>query len=205
MQKSIGCEFKVVNGGDQVEAQSKSLTTITILFAQNTKHFQLAEYMFNHNPFSCQTPIALFLSLRQSMVFGFFEGCLAVFVKLHQSLVTRICQNAQMFRKLTGIVFEQLEIVFASMTKGGGYDFGAFSVSNYLCFLGMSLLFATVMPFLAFFGRSTGCSLTSTSTTSNTMSLAWSAFLPGKRNFFERAKTSSTLRIVRQTVASLTP
>jgi len=152
--------------------------------------------MLNHNPFSCQTPIALFFSLRQSMVFGFLEGCLAIFMKFCQSLITSICQNAKMFRELAGIVFEQLEVVFAAITKSRGNNFGALTISDYLRFLGMALLFAAVMPFLAFFGRSTGCSLTSTSTTSNTMSLAWSAFLPGRRNFFERTKTSSTLRMV---------
>ena len=63
---------------DMIEAQSKSPSTIAIPLAQNAKHFQLTEYMLNHNPFPCQTPIALFFSLRQSMVFGFLEGCLAV-------------------------------------------------------------------------------------------------------------------------------
>jgi len=161
--------------------------------------------MLNHNPFSRQTPIALFFSFRQSMVLGFLEGCLAVFMKFRQSLITSICQNAKMFREFTGIVFEQLEIVFASMTKGCGYDLGTFSVSDYLRLLGMMLLFTAVMPFLAFFGRSTGCSLTSTSTTSNTVSLAWSAFLPVNRNLPECTKASSTLWMVRQTIASLTP
>ena len=149
--------------------------------------------MFNHNPFSCQTAIALFFSFCQSMVFGFLEGCLAVFMKFCQALITGIGQQAKMFREFTGLVFEQLEVVFASLTKGCGYDLGTFSVSDDLRFLGMTLLFATVMPFLAFFGRSTGCSLTSTKTTSNTVSLAWSVFLPGNRNFLERTKASSTL------------
>jgi len=161
--------------------------------------------MFDHNPFSCQTPIALFFSFRQSMIFGFLERRLAVFMKFRQSLITSICQNAKMFRELTGIVFEQLEVVFASITKGCGYDLGTFSVGDYLRFLGMMLLFTAIVPFLAFFGRSTGCSLTSTSTTSKTVSLVWSAFLPGRRNFPERTKMFSTFRIVRQTVASLTP
>lgn len=161
--------------------------------------------MLNHNPLSRQTPIALFLSFRESMVFGFLEGRLAVLMKFRQSLIASVCQNAEMFRKLTGILFEQLEVVFASMTKGGGYDLSTLSVCNHLRFLGMTLLFATVVPFLAFFGRSTGCSLTSTSITSNRVSLLCSAFLPGRRNFFERTKTSSILWMVRQTVASLTP
>jgi len=149
--------------------------------------------MLNYNPFPCQTSIALFFSLRQSMVFGFLEGCLAVLMKFHQSLIASICQNAKVLREFTSVIFEQLKVMFASVAKGGSHDLGAFSVSNYLRFLSMSLLFATVMPFLAFFGRSTGCSLTSTSTTSNSVSLVWSAFLPGKRNFFERTSSLSNL------------
>ena len=149
--------------------------------------------MFNHNSFSCQTSIALLFSFRQSMIFGFLVGCLTIFMKFRQSLITSICQNAKLFRELTSIILEQLEVVFASITKGCGYDLGTFSFSDYLRFLGMMLLFTAVVPFLAFFGRSTGCSLTSTRTTSNTVSLVWSAFLPGRRNFWERTKISSTL------------
>ncbi|MFN8462278.1 MAG: hypothetical protein U0X93_10985 [Anaerolineales bacterium] len=152
--------------------------------------------MLNHNPLACQTPIALFFSFCQRMVFGFFERRLTVFMKLHQSLVTSIGQKPQMCRELTGIVFEQLEVVFASMTKSGGYDLGTFSIRHHLRFLGVTLLFAAIMPFLAFFGRSTGCSLTSTSTISNTVSLPWSAFLPGKQVFLKLL----TLRMVRHTV-----
>lgn len=107
--------------------------------------------MLNYNSFSCQTPIALFFSLRQSMIFGFLERCLAVLMKFHQSLVASICQNAKVFRELTGILFKHLEVMFASITKGSGYDLSTFSIRYYLCFLGVMLLFAAVMPFLAFF------------------------------------------------------
>jgi len=107
--------------------------------------------------------------------------------------------------EVAAIVLEQLKIVLTSITKSRGHNLSTFSIGNYLCFLGMTLLFATVMPFLAFFGRSIGCSLTSNSTTSNTVSLAWSVFLPGKRNSPERTKAFSTFWIVRQTVASLMP
>ena len=161
--------------------------------------------MLNHNPFSSQGPIALLFSFRQSMVFGFLERRLAVFMKFCQALISGICQNAKVFSKFTTVVFEQLKIVLASVTESGGDDLSALSVGNYLRFLGVTLLFATIMPFLAFFGRSIGCSLTSTSTTSNTVSLAWNACLPGNRNLPERTRAFSTFCIVRQTVASLTP
>ena len=103
------------------------------------------------------------------------------------------------------VILEKLKVMLAALAKGGGYDFSGFLVGDQLRFLGMSPLFAAVVLFLAFFGRSTGCSLASTRITSKTVSLGWSAFLPGRRNFFERTRTSSTLRMVRQTVASLTP
>jgi predicted ATPase len=80
------------------------------------------------------------------MVFGFLEGCLAVLMKFHQTLIASVCQNAQTFRELTSIVLEKLKVVFASMTKGGGYDLSTLSVCNYLCFLGMTLLFSTIVP-----------------------------------------------------------
>ena len=148
--------------------------------------------MLNHNSFASQNAIPLFLSLRQSMIFRFLEGCLAVFMKFCQALISSICQNAKVLDKVVAIVLEQLEIVFASITKSRGNNLSAFLIGNYLCFLGMTLLFVTVMAFLAFFGRSIGCSLTSTSTTSNTVSLAWSAFLPVNRNLPERTKAFST-------------
>ena len=161
--------------------------------------------MFNHNSFPSQDTICLFLSFRQSVIFGFLERCLAVFMKFCHALISSICQNTKGFGEVAAIVLEQLKIVLASITKSRGNNLSAFSIGNYLCFLGMMLLFAAVMPFLAFFGRSIGCLLTSTSTTSNTVSLAWSVFLPGNRNLPERTKAFSTFRIVRQTVASLMP
>jgi hypothetical protein len=129
--------------------------------------------MFNHNPFSSQDPIAPLFSFRQRVVFGFLERRLVIFMKFCQPLISGICQDAKVFSKLTTVVFEQLKIVFVSITESGGNDLSALAVGNYLRFLGGALLFATIMPFLTFFGRSTGCSLTSTSITSNTVSLAW--------------------------------
>jgi len=56
----------------------------------------------------------------------------------------------QVFREFASILFEQLEVMFASMTKGGGYDLGTFSIRHHLRFLSVTLIFAAVMPFLAF-------------------------------------------------------
>src|SRR5690606_1842344 len=132
--------------------------------------------MLNSNSFPSQSTISLLLSLCQSVKFGFFERRLTIFMQFCQALVASVCQDAKMFGEITAVVLEQLKIVLAPITESCGDNLGTFSISNYLRFLGMTLLFAAVMLFLAFFGRSIGCSLTSTSTTSNTVSLAWSAF-----------------------------
>jgi hypothetical protein len=71
LQKSV--EFKVVNRGDQVEAQRKSRSPITIPLTQDTKHFQLAKNMLNHNPLSSQRTITLLFLLGQRMIFGFLD------------------------------------------------------------------------------------------------------------------------------------
>src|SRR6266542_1039922 len=124
------------------------------------------------------------------MIFGFLERGLAIFMKFCQALVGRIRQNLNVLCHVKVIVLEKLEVMFAAIAKGSGYNFSGFLVGDQLCFLSVSLLFTAVVLFLAFFGRSTGCSLTSTSTISNRVSLGWSAFLPGSRNFFYHASTS---------------
>ena len=128
--------------------------------------------MLNPNSFASQDTISLFLTFGQNMKLGFLERCLTVFMKFCHALIASICQNAKVFGEVAAIVLEQLKIMFATITKSCGNNFGTFAVSNYLCFLSVMLFFATVMSFLTFFGRSIGCSLTSTSTTSNTVSLA---------------------------------
>lgn len=138
--------------------------------------------MFNHNSLTSQGTIALLLTLCQSAKFRLLERRLAVHVQVHQALIASISQNAKVFSELTSIIFEQLEVVFTPVAKGCSDNLSTFSVGNYLRFLGVSLLFAAIMPFLAFFGRSIDCSLTSTNITSNTVSLACNIFLPGNRN-----------------------
>ena len=148
--------------------------------------------MFNQNSFTSQQFVSLFLSFGQWMILGFLERCLAVFVEFCKSLVTSICQNTNVLCNSSLIILEKLKVMFTSITKGGCHDFGGLLVGNQLRFLGVSLLFTTIMALLAFFGRSIGCSLTSTNTISNRVSLGWSAFLPGRRNLPERTRAFST-------------
>jgi len=148
--------------------------------------------MLNQNPFTSQAAVPQLFLDRQRMVFGFLEGCLAIFMQLRYSLIARIRQNSNMLCDFAPVILKKLEIMFAPIAKGRGDNLSSFVVSDQLRFLGVSPLFAAVIPILAFFGRSIGCSLASTSTTSKTVSLGWSAFLPGKRNFLEWTSVSST-------------
>ena len=130
---------------------------------------------------------------------------LAVGMKIVQTQVSSICKAANMFRKNTAAFFEQFEIMLAPIAKGGREDFLRLLIDNQLGFLGVTLLFATVVPALLFFGRSIGCSVASISATSISVSLGRRAFFPGKRNSPDFISTFSTFRIVRHTVASLIP
>ena len=120
--------------------------------------------MFNQNSFTSQSAISLLFFLCQSMIFGFLERGLAVFVKICQPLITRIRQNTDVLGNFSLVMLEELKVMFTCMSKGSCHNFGGLLVGNQLCFLSVALLFATIVPFLTFFGRSIGCSLTSTST-----------------------------------------
>jgi len=191
LQKSLMIEFKVVNCSNQIETQSESLSAITIPFTQDTKYLQFAKNMFNQNSSTSQTSIPLFLFFCQRMVFGFLARSLAVLMEFCQTLIACICQYANMFGNLATLLLEELKVVLTSMGEGSRNNLSGLLICNQLCFLSMTPFFAAKMFFLAFLGRSTGCSLASTSTTSKTVLLAWSAFFPGRRNFPERTNTSS--------------
>jgi hypothetical protein len=54
--------FKVVNSSDQIEAQGKPFSAITIPLTQDPKDLQLAKNILNQNLLSSQCPV--FLRLR---------------------------------------------------------------------------------------------------------------------------------------------
>lgn len=205
LHKSFEREFKVINSGDKVETQGKSLSSVSVSFAENAKNFQLTKNMLNQNSFASQSTVALFLSSSQRMKLRFFERRSAIVMDFRQTLITSVCENTNIIRYFAGILLEKLKVVLAPKRKGGRKYLSGFWVCNQLCFLSVTPLFAAIIPFLSFFGRSIGCSLASNTINSKMVSLGCKTFLPGKRNFFDFANASSTFRIVRQTVDSLTP
>ncbi len=72
-------------------------------------------------------------------------------MKFSQSLIACICQNSNVFGNVKFLILEKLEIMFATLTEGGGHNFSRLLVGNQLRFLRMPLLFAAVvlaLPFL---------------------------------------------------------
>jgi hypothetical protein len=98
------------------------------------------------------------------MKFAFLGWCLAIRVQAGQALIACIGQNTNLFRHDEAVLFEQLKVMLASKAEVRSQDLFGVQVCNQLCFLGVPLLFAAVVPFLCFFGRSIGCSVASTST-----------------------------------------
>lgn len=152
-----------------------------------------------------QFAIGGFLFLGQWMKLRALGRDLAVFMQVVYSKIPRIGQTADRLRQAGSAVFEQCKVVLAALSKSCSENHLGLLVHNQLRFLGMPLLFSAVVPMLLFLGRSMGCSVASINTTSINVSLGWNAFLPGSRNSPDFISTSSTFRIVRHTVASLTP
>lgn len=126
------------------------------------------------------------LSIARLLLFGqrtklrFLGRNLAVRMKITQTKIPGICQDTDLFGKQTSALFEQIKIMLASICKGRGNDALCLLVNNQLRFLSVTLLFTAVVPSLLFFGRSIGCSVASINTTSISVSLGCSAFLPGR-------------------------
>lgn len=100
---------------------------------------------------------------------------------------------------------EQLEVVRLARTESRREDAPRLQIGDDLRFLGVALLLAAVRALLLFWGRSTGHSVASITTTSKTTSLLVRAFLPGRVNSPERSRAFSTAWMVRQTADSLSP
>lgn len=124
---------------------------------------------------------------------------------LGQAQIATFRQAACPAKQSRPALHQQLEVVPPARAEGRGNDAPTGLLDQDLGFLGVALLFAAVPLLLLFWGRSTGHSVASTTTTCSCHWLWVSAFLPGSVNRPERVKASSTARIVRDTAASLRP
>ena len=135
--------------------------------------------MLTENSFTCQVPVSSFLLGCKPMKLGVLSWYLTIGMQFVDTQITCICLTEDILSHARIVIFEQTEIVGASITKCSCNDFQSAQIDHYLCFLCVSLFLSTVVSTLFFFGRSIGCSVASTTTISMTVSLGCSAFLPG--------------------------
>jgi hypothetical protein len=106
LQKSNSqVKFKVVETCNQIEAESKTLSAITITLCQNPKDFESSIHMFNHDPSLGQLTIALPVCLGQVFASRFLFGGLTVRMQLENPLIALIAQqtNGRMDPRLTAL------------------------------------------------------------------------------------------------------
>src|SRR5215204_537048 len=202
---SVVAEFKVVQRGDQVEAQREALPAVAITLRHDAEDFQAADDMLDHDPAARQLPVAQLLLVRE---FGFTRLLvrrLALFMQLRQSLVAAVGQHFEALVRLDPAPLVEREVVSRAAAVRGTEHVPGRAVDDDLALQRVPLLLAAVVRPLLFFGRSTGVSATSTTMNSISWSAGCNTFLPGSLKALLLVKTSSTRRMVRQTLDSWMP
>ena len=118
-----------------------------------------------------------------------------------EALVTRVRLSFGVRVEFHLGFFEQTEVVSSPITEIRAYDLkwsrlGILGLGQLgydeLCFESMALLFARIIAFLSFFGRSIGDSEASIKMTSYSVSLSSSALRPGRAKRLSFMRVSST-------------
>lgn len=118
--------------------------------------------MFNQDTFAGQSQVVGFLFLVQRLEFGFLGRSLTVAMDVGHTLVSCISQQQYLRRQTQAAFFEELEIMFFPGAEGGGQDYSCSLLDKCLSFLRVTFFLAAIVLPLFFSGRSTGCSVTST-------------------------------------------
>ena len=122
--------------------------------------------MFTPDAQARNGPVADFVLLREGMQFALLLRRLRVGTQFRQTLIPAVGQTHRGGGEGGTARLEERKIGLLALTKGGRQDLTGRFVGDYLRFLGVALLFATVVASLFFFGRSQGHSVASSSTTS---------------------------------------
>ena len=100
---------------------------------------------------------------------------------LFQPQIAAVCEAFGFGAESATALLEQLEVMHLARAKSRGYNAPGFWVSDNLRFLSVPLFLAAVRVLLLFWGRSTGHSVASTTTTSKIKSLLVKAFFAWQR------------------------
>lgn len=71
----------IVNGRNQVEAQAKTLPTVAVTLGENAEDFQATNNMLDHEAFTRELAVLLFLLVRERVKFAPLVRYLAVAVQ----------------------------------------------------------------------------------------------------------------------------
>jgi len=99
-------------------------------------------------------------------MFGLSIWGLCICMEVRQAKIAQVAHTLSMGRHRRAAALEKLEVVRAACGKGSRKDTFGVGIDHELGFLRVAFLLATVMPTLFFLGRSMGCSVASTKTTS---------------------------------------
>lgn len=146
----------IIQTGNQIDAQHKSATAISIPLRQYPKDFQVPDDMFNHHALSSQLLVELFLLLGQLAAFRFLERRSRLFVQLKYSLITTIGKAFHCFRQCRLAMLIERKIVPRSLGKPCVNNLPRILANSQLGFYRVPLFLARIVSFLFFFGRSIG-------------------------------------------------
>ena len=110
-------ECIVIQTGNQIDAQHKTTTAISIPLRQDAKDFQMPDDMFNHHALSRQSFIKLFLLIGQFAAFRFLERCSRLFMQFKQSLITAVRQTFDRFGQLRLAALVERKVVPRSLSE----------------------------------------------------------------------------------------
>lgn len=157
--------------------------------------------MLVNNSLPGYSPVVAFLLLAERLFLPLFLWELSVGMNMLEALVTCISLSFGVWMQLHVGFFEQTEVVSSAMTEIGAYDpkwnlLGILMLGQLgydeLGFERMALLFARVVAFLSFFGRSMGDLEASIKMTSYSASLGSSALRLGRAKRLSLMRVSST-------------
>lgn len=121
--------------------------------------------MFGYETLPCQLPVFCLLLFGQRMQFALFMRYLTVLMVLEQPEITAVCQALCLLGHRCPTALKELEIVPLADTERRCQDLFGLLVGDYLGFLRVTLFLAAVPTLLLFWGRSTGHSVASMTTT----------------------------------------
>jgi hypothetical protein len=131
--------------GYQVEAQTESLSAMTIAFAQNSKDFQPSNDVFHLHALSRQLPIRLLFRFAQLMQFAVFLRQNDIHRLRLQTPITQIGSQFQMFAQMRAAHLKQFVIVVAAFAEECCRDFCAFFINQNLRLQTVPLFLETVL------------------------------------------------------------